>query len=91
MVHTLADSLLARLDNCTAVIGVIGLGHMGLPLSTAAAEAGLKTMGFDVDEGQPKTLHARASCYRNAQCAGVAWANRTGRQSVTSRKAASAR
>ena len=30
-----------------AVIGVLGLGYVGLPLATAFAAAGFKTIGFD--------------------------------------------
>jgi len=84
MVETLADNLLTRIDNRTVVIGVIGLGYMGLPLAIAAAEAGLKTIGFDVDEDKPKQLHAGAET-RNA---GVARADRTDRKGMTLRKAA---
>ncbi len=41
--------LLARYHNKTAVLGVIGLGYVGLPLSCAACTAGFKVVGFDVD------------------------------------------
>lgn len=41
----IADKLSAR----TAVAGIIGLGYVGLPLAAAAARAGFKTIGFDID------------------------------------------
>jgi len=32
-----------------AVIGIIGLGYVGLPLTVAFAEAGFRVIGIDVD------------------------------------------
>lgn len=40
--------LLSRIESHDAVVGVIGLGYVGLPLGVAFAEAGLRTVGFDV-------------------------------------------
>jgi UDP-N-acetyl-D-glucosamine dehydrogenase len=40
--------LLARLESRDAVVGIIGLGYVGLPLAVAFAEAGFRTVGFDV-------------------------------------------
>jgi len=39
-----------KLNNKTAVIGIIGLGYVGLPLALAFSEAGFKTLGFDVQQ-----------------------------------------
>lgn len=43
------ETLARRLSDRSAVAGVIGLGYVGLPLAAAAARAGFKTIGFDVD------------------------------------------
>ena len=40
--------LLARIESHVAVVGIIGLGYVGLPLAVAFAEAGFRTLGFDV-------------------------------------------
>jgi UDP-N-acetyl-D-glucosamine dehydrogenase len=40
--------LLSRIESHDAVVGIIGLGYVGLPLAVAFAEAGLRTLGFDV-------------------------------------------
>jgi UDP-N-acetyl-D-glucosamine dehydrogenase len=40
--------LLARIESHDAVVGIIGLGYVGLPLAVAFAEAGFRTVGFDV-------------------------------------------
>src|SRR5262245_59455205 len=42
-------SLLERIANRSAVVGVIGLGYVGLPLAAATARAGFVTNGFDID------------------------------------------
>jgi UDP-N-acetyl-D-glucosamine dehydrogenase len=42
-------SLLARIEQREAVVGVIGLGYVGLPLATEFARTGFRVLGFDVD------------------------------------------
>lgn len=42
--------LLAKIENKTAVLGVVGLGYIGLPLAVEKAKAGYKTIGFDMQE-----------------------------------------
>lgn len=42
------DQLLGRIEDHTAVIGVVGLGYVGLPLALETARSGYRTIGFDV-------------------------------------------
>jgi len=42
-----AAELEARLNNRTAIVGVVGLGYVGLPLAVTFAEAGFKVLAFD--------------------------------------------
>ena len=42
--------LLDKINNRTAVVGVIGLGYVGLPLAVEKAKAGFKTIGFDIQK-----------------------------------------
>ena len=42
-------SLRTKIENNTAVVGVIGLGYVGLPLLRAFWAAGFPVVGFDVD------------------------------------------
>lgn len=51
-----ADELAARFAAKKAVIGVIGLGYVGLPLSCAACTAGYRVVGFDVDPAKIEKL-----------------------------------
>jgi len=43
------EALLANYREKKAILGVIGLGYVGLPLSLAAARAGFKVIGFDIN------------------------------------------
>lgn len=42
--------LLDKINEKKAVIGVIGLGYVGLPLTIAFLEKGYRVIGFDIDE-----------------------------------------
>ncbi len=41
-------TLLQKIEEKTAVIGVVGLGYVGLPLAVEKAKAGFKVIGFDI-------------------------------------------
>jgi UDP-N-acetyl-D-glucosamine dehydrogenase len=53
----LVVSLQAKIDNRTAVVGVIGLGYVGLPLIHAFWSAGFRVCGFDIDPTKIQKLH----------------------------------
>ncbi|MBC8415381.1 MAG: hypothetical protein H8E11_03020 [Candidatus Cloacimonetes bacterium] len=42
--------LIEKIQNKTAVIGVIGLGYVGLPMAVTVARKGYKVIGVDVSE-----------------------------------------
>lgn len=56
-----AQAQLEKLRSCTARVGVIGLGYVGLPLSLLFAEAGFPVTGFDIDEKKIADLEAGLS------------------------------
>ncbi|WP_127579936.1 nucleotide sugar dehydrogenase [Paenibacillus koleovorans] len=43
-----AQLLIDKLNQKTAVIGVVGLGYVGLPLAVEKAKAGYRVVGFDI-------------------------------------------
>jgi UDP-N-acetyl-D-glucosamine dehydrogenase len=43
------EQLTTRLRDRSAVIGIIGLGYVGLPLTLRYAEAGFRVLGIDID------------------------------------------
>ncbi|GAF71817.1 unnamed protein product, partial [marine sediment metagenome] len=47
---SLKNQLLKKIENNTALTGVIGLGYVGLPLAIEIAKNGFKTIGFDIRE-----------------------------------------
>jgi UDP-N-acetyl-D-glucosamine dehydrogenase len=53
---TPASILRQRLEDKTAVIGIVGLGYVGLPLARAVHDAGYGVIGYDVDEEKVKLL-----------------------------------
>lgn len=53
-----ATNLRKRIDNRTAVIGIIGLGYVGLPLLKSFHVAGFPVLGFDVDPEKIRLLKA---------------------------------
>lgn len=42
--------LLYKIENRTAIIGVVGLGYVGLPLAVEIAKAGYQVIGFEVKD-----------------------------------------
>ncbi|HUU17065.1 MAG TPA: nucleotide sugar dehydrogenase [Sedimentisphaerales bacterium] len=46
-------------------VGVLGLGYVGLPLAGEFASAGLKVVGFDVDEKKVRTLNSGRSIIKH--------------------------
>ncbi len=55
------DTLLARIEDRAARVGVIGLGYVGLPLTVTIARQGYPVTGFDIDPGKIVQLEARKS------------------------------
>jgi UDP-N-acetyl-D-glucosamine dehydrogenase len=47
---TLLPGLEEKIRDKSATIGIVGLGYVGLPLAVAFAEAGLRVLGFDVQQ-----------------------------------------
>src|SRR6185369_2007864 len=48
----MSEEILKKLNERRAVVGVIGLGYVGLPLAVEFARAGLRVIGFDLDESR---------------------------------------
>jgi UDP-N-acetyl-D-glucosamine dehydrogenase len=55
------STLLARIQNKTATVGIIGLGYVGLPLARAFTTAGIRVLGFDIDPNKIVKLNAGRS------------------------------
>lgn len=53
--------LLERLEDGSAVLGVVGLGYVGLPLAVEMASAGYTVVGFDVSAEKAGSVNAGTS------------------------------
>lgn len=51
------ETLLNKINNKEAVIGVVGLGYVGLPLAVEKAKAGYKVIGFDIQESRTSKVN----------------------------------
>ena len=60
MTHLRAD-LVTHIEKRAAQVGVIGLGHVGLPLAVALCDAGHPTLGFELRDDIVASLNAGRS------------------------------
>jgi len=59
--HTLVN----QLNSCSATIGILGLGYVGLPLLIRYAEMGYKVIGIDIDQDKVNDLNQGKSYIRH--------------------------
>jgi UDP-N-acetyl-D-glucosamine dehydrogenase len=64
-------TLLDKIKETTAVIGVMGLGYVGLPLIATFHGAGFKTIGFDTDPAKIEACQTGKSYLEVAPVASV--------------------
>ena len=73
-----------RIENKDVVVGVLGLGYVGLPLAREFASAGLKVVGFDIDQKKVRVLNSGRSIIKHVPHAQVRQIVKTGRFRATS-------
>src|SRR5204863_8537834 len=57
----MSEKILNKINERSAVVGVIGLGYVGLPLAVEFASAGLSAIGFDLDKSRVDSINAGRS------------------------------
>ncbi|MBV9704237.1 MAG: nucleotide sugar dehydrogenase [Methylobacteriaceae bacterium] len=77
------DLLIERIAARDFTVGVIGLGYVGLPLACAAAGAGFRVVGFDVDPAKPAAIAAGRSYLKHAPAGKLAELVAAGRMTAT--------
>jgi UDP-N-acetyl-D-glucosamine dehydrogenase len=81
-------SLMERIQNKSATVGIIGLGYVGLPLAAELAKAGYHVTGFDVDEWKVGELNAGRSYIPDVPTAELAEVVKSGHFKATTDMAA---
>lgn len=77
------EPLTTRLRERTAVIGIVGLGYVGLPLTLRYAEAGFRVLGIDIDTSKVEHLNRGESYIRHIAAADIAQARARGFEATT--------
>ena len=65
LVNLVIDQIEAKYRKREAVLGIVGMGYVGLPLMLAAAEAGYRVVGFDVDTEKVNKINAGRSYFKH--------------------------
>lgn len=76
--------LLEKINDQTAIVGVIGLGYVGLPLSLEFALKGFNVMGFDLDEKKIKFISEGESYIKHISSEKIKLAVESGKFTSTS-------
>jgi UDP-N-acetyl-D-glucosamine dehydrogenase len=77
------DALIAHFSQRQALIGVVGLGYVGLPLSLAAGGAGFRVLGFDINAERVEDLNKGESPFKHIGDGRIADAIAAGRFAAT--------
>lgn len=77
------STLLERLADKTAVIGIVGLGYVGLPLMLRYAEVGYKVLGLDIDASKTEKLGRGESYIEHIPSEAISKAVRNGFEATT--------
>jgi len=80
---TLAQSLIDRIREQSATIGIIGLGYVGLPLALRFSETGFPVIGIDVDESKAAAINSGRSYFRHIPDSAVNSAQSRGLEATT--------
>jgi UDP-N-acetyl-D-glucosamine dehydrogenase len=82
-VNAIAASLIERIQNRKARVGVIGLGYVGLPLAVEFARSGFVTTGIDVDTRKINAINEGRSYVGDVPASVVSELTQAGRLSAT--------
>ena len=78
-----AQYLIDKFRSRKAVVGIVGLGYVGLPLILRFADAGFRTLGFDIDAEKISALSSARSYIKTISAERVARATERGLQATT--------
>ncbi len=76
---TTKDTLIQKLRDKTAKIGILGMGYVGMPLAVVFAEKGFDVLGIDPDERKVETFNQGISYIQDVPTETVARLKQAGR------------
>ncbi len=68
---SIKSELIDKFNKKEAIIGILGLGYVGLPLSISFVEAGCKVLGFDIDQKKVDKLMQGSSYIENIHSSSI--------------------
>lgn len=80
----MSDTLRRKLNDSSAVAGIVGLGYVGLPLVQHLCKAGYRVVGFDVDENKIRMLEQGKSYIEHIPSKWIGEVVKAGKFSATS-------
>lgn len=78
-----AETLRSRIEDRSALVGIVGMGYVGLPLALAFTESGFQVLGFDIDGAKVYKLNRGESYIHHLDGNRVARAHASGRLRAT--------
>jgi UDP-N-acetyl-D-glucosamine dehydrogenase len=78
-----SNELGKKISDRTAVIGIIGMGYVGLPLTLLFSEKGFRVLGFDVDRSKIDALQKGGSYIKHLDGGRLKLARSSGRLEAT--------
>lgn len=83
MSPSIKDTLVRKLEEKKAIIGIFGLGYVGLPLMRRFCEVGYRVLGFDIDVAKVDMLNRGRSYIGHIPDAAIQEARATGFEATT--------
>ena len=77
-----SHDLRSKISGSELVIGIIGLGYVGLPLSLAFANSSVSTVGFDIDQSKVDSINESASFFSHISSDDIKQARLSGKLSA---------
>ena len=80
---TTKESLIKKLQEKTAKIGILGMGYVGMPLAVVFAEAGFNVTGIDPDQRKVDAFNKDVSYIQDVPSETLAWLHKAGKLNMT--------
>lgn len=77
------ETLVNKLNNKEAIIGIVGLGYVGLPLMLRYIEVGYKVLGIDIDQAKVDALNKGETYIEHIPASAIADAVAKGFEATT--------